>query len=101
VSCSYRRAMHHIYTDEELLRRLKRSNGLAAWAALREFKRLIAKREVELLMSARRAEVPWLVIATHLGISPQAVQQRWKRLMAKEEADFEWPDESETTTPTD
>ena len=72
--------MHHMtFTDEEQLRRLK-GGGMSAFNALAHFKKLLAKREVELLLSARASGWAWHYIAMYLGTSPQAVQQRWKRL---------------------
>jgi hypothetical protein len=72
--------MHHlVFTDEEMLRRLK-AGGDSAFMALEHLKKLIAKREVELLLWARRCGWGWHYIAALLGKSPQSVQQRWKRL---------------------
>lgn len=72
--------MHHlVFTDEEMLKRLK-SGGYLAFSALTHLKKLIATREVELLLWARREGWAWHYIAMHLGKSPQSVQQRWKRL---------------------
>lgn len=62
-----------------MLRRLK-GGGSSAFMALAHFKKLIAKREVELLLGARASGWAWHSIASWLGKSPQAVQQRWKRL---------------------
>ena len=75
------RTMHHLtFTDEEMLRRLKGDNLLLSFSALAHFKKLIAKKEVELLVYARTRGWAWHYIAMCLGTSPQAVQQRWKRL---------------------
>jgi hypothetical protein len=73
-------AVHHlVFTDEEMLKRLK-AGGYHAFMALEHFKKLIARREVELLLGARSRGWAWHYIAALLGKSPQAVQQRWKRL---------------------
>jgi len=74
--------VHHIYTDEEMLKRLKEGSTRSALLALRHFKELIARREAELILDARREQMAWLSIAGFLGRSPQAVHQRWKRLNA-------------------
>jgi hypothetical protein len=72
--------MHHlVFTDEEMLKRLK-AGGYHAFMALEHFKKLIARREVELLLWARGRGWAWHYIAALLGKSPQSVQQKWKRL---------------------
>jgi hypothetical protein len=75
--------VHHIYNDEEMLRRLKQSAGFASLLALRHFKELVRKRERELLIEARRMGMGWRALSGFLGVSEQAVQQRWKRLIAE------------------
>ncbi|MGZ4128527.1 MAG: hypothetical protein ACXVQ7_10775 [Actinomycetota bacterium] len=77
--------MHHIYTDEEMLRRLKQRAGIASFGALRHFKKLLAARERELILEARYLGWGWGGMAALLHVSPQAVQQRWKRLTADED----------------
>ena len=77
--------MHHIYTDEAMLKRLKGPPGIASFAALKHFKQLVAEREKELILSAVRGGWGWLDIAILLGASRQAVQQRWKRLTKDDE----------------
>jgi Homeodomain-like domain-containing protein len=76
--------MHHIYTDEEMLRRLKRPPGIASFWALRHFEKLLVARRRELLLQARRAGWSWYDLAVALGVSRQAVQQQWRRLVAPE-----------------
>ena len=77
--------MHHIYTDEEMLRRLKRSPGIASFWALRHFDTLVATRRRELLLEARRSGWSWYDLAVALGVSRQAVQQQWRRLVEPEQ----------------
>jgi hypothetical protein len=77
--------VHHIYNDEEMLRRLKHGSTFVALLALRDFKALLKKRERELLIDARCAGWPWMNIGGALGVTPQAAYQRWKRIMAAEE----------------
>ena len=72
--------VHHlVFTDEEMLKRLK-AGGYHAFMALEHFKKLTARCEVELLLWARSQGWAWHYIAALLGKSPQSVQQRWKRL---------------------
>ena len=72
--------MHHIYTDEEMLKRLRSPPGIASFGALKHFKRLLAEREKELILDAVSAGWTWWDIGISLGTSRQAVRQRWKRL---------------------
>jgi hypothetical protein len=72
--------VHHIYNDEEMLRRLKHGSALVGLLALRDFKALLAKRERELLAKARAEGMPWLLIGGLLGVSRQAAAQRARRL---------------------
>jgi hypothetical protein len=76
--------MHHIYTDEEMLRRLKRRAGIASLGALRHFEKLVARRRRELILEARREGWGWYELSVMLHVSPQAVHQRWKRYMTEE-----------------
>jgi len=62
-----------------MLKRLK-AGGFHAFLALEHLKKLIASSEVELLLWARRQGWGWHYIGALLSKSPQAVQQRWKRL---------------------
>jgi len=79
------RTMHHIYNDEEMLRRLRQPPGIASFNALRYFKKLLAEREKELLLQAVAAGWRWWDIGLLLGVSRQAVHQRWQRLTANDE----------------
>ena len=73
--------MHHIgYTDEEWLKRLDWGPGYASFSALKHFKKLIAEKEKELILAAVKSGWRWWSIGMLLGVSRQAVQQRWKRL---------------------
>lgn len=74
--------MHHIYNEQEMLRRLRGRAGFASFGALRHFKKLLAERERELLVEARARGFSWHVIGGMLGVSGQAAHQRWKRLTA-------------------
>jgi hypothetical protein len=87
------RRVHHIYNDAELLRRLKHGSALVGLLVLRDFKKLLAEREVELLVEARHAGMAWDVIGGLLGVTRQAAYQRWKRLMAAEERGFDSPED--------
>ena len=71
--------MHHRYTDEELIRRLKRPPGVASFGALRRLENVIETRRRELILEARRRGWDWYDIGAALRVSPQAVHQRWKR----------------------
>ena len=77
--------MHHVYSDEAMLKRLQGPPGIASFAALKHFKRLVKEREKELILSAARAGWRWYDIAILLGTSRQAVHQRLKRLMKDDE----------------
>jgi hypothetical protein len=81
--------MHHIYTDEELLRRLKGPPGAAAFGALRQLRTLLATRRRELILEARRLGWGWYDLGMVLRVSPQAVQQAWKRYVAAEPGEDE------------
>jgi hypothetical protein len=76
--------MHHVYTDEEMLRRLKGPAGIAAFWALRHFERIVAVRRRELILEARRQGWGWYDLGVALHVSPQAVQQQWKRYVSGE-----------------
>ena len=76
--------MNHIYTDEELIGRLKRPPGVASFGALRRLEDLLEKRRRELIVEARRLGWGWYDIGAALGVSPQAVHQWWKRHVAEE-----------------
>ena len=76
--------MHHIYTDEELLRRLMRPPGFASFAALRHLEKLLAARRRALILEARRMGWAWCELAVFLGVSQQAVHQQWKRYVSAE-----------------
>ena len=76
--------MNHIYTEDELLGRLRRPPGLASFAALRHFEKVIAARRRELILEARRMGWAWSNLAVLLGVSQQAVQQQWKRYVSAE-----------------
>jgi hypothetical protein len=76
--------MDHIYTDEELLRRLMRPPGIASFAALLHFEKLLSARRRELILEARRLGRAWCELAVFLRVSQQAVQHRWKRYTAPE-----------------
>jgi hypothetical protein len=78
------RPVHHIYNDAELLRRLKETSGFGAFLALRHFKKLLTERERELLVSARNGGLTWDTMASLLSVTPQAVYQRYHRLVAEE-----------------
>jgi hypothetical protein len=80
--------VHHIYNDEEMLRRLKHGSTFVGLLALRDFKKLLAERELKLLMQARDTGMPWDLIGGLLGVSRQAAYQRWRRLIAREEAEM-------------
>jgi len=77
--------VHHIYNDEELLRRLKHGSAFVGLLVLRDFKKLLAQREVELLIQARNVGMDWELIGGLLGVTRQAAYQRWKRLTAEED----------------
>jgi len=77
--------VHHIYTDEEMLRRLRWGPGIASFAALKHFKRLLAEREKELIISAMLQGWRQWDIAFLLGVSRQAVHQRLRRLTAEQD----------------
>jgi len=79
--------VHHIYNDQEMLRRLRQPPGIASFGALKHFKRLLAEREKELILQAVAAGWRWWDISILLGVSRQAVQQRWRRLTADDELD--------------
>jgi len=72
--------MHHIYNDEEMLRRLRQPPSIGSFAALKYFKKLLAEREKELILQAIAAGWRGWDVAILLGVSRQAVQQRWRRL---------------------
>jgi hypothetical protein len=77
--------MHHIYTDEEMLRRLKRPPGIASFFALRHFQKLLSRRRRELILDARRRGWGWYELGIALGVSQQAAHQQWKRYVAAED----------------
>lgn len=76
--------MHHVYTDEEMLRRLKRPPGIASFGALCHFQKLVAERRRELILEARRRGWSWYDLGVVLRVSTQAVQQQWKRYVSAE-----------------
>jgi hypothetical protein len=90
--------MHHIYNDTEMVRRLKYAYGRAGFLALRDFKELVARRERELLVWARDAGWAWANIASFLGVTPQAVYQRYKSLTAEDDESI-LDDAGENVTP--
>jgi len=74
--------MHHIYRDEEPLRRLRRPAGAPSFFALRRLQELVAARRRELMLEARRRGWSWYDLGVVLRVSPQAVQQQWKRYVS-------------------
>ena len=79
--------MHHIFTEEELLRRLKLPASMTSFAALRHFQNLVAARRKELILEARRLGWSWYDLGIVLRVSPQAVHQQWKRYVEAEDGD--------------
>jgi hypothetical protein len=77
--------MDHIYTDEELLRRVKGRPSMAALGALRHLEQFLASRRRELILEARRLGWSWEDLGGVLRVTPQAVQQRWKRYVTVED----------------
>ena len=76
--------MHHLYNDEELLRRLKRPPGIASFWALRQLQSLLAARRRELILDARARGWGWYELGVALGVSQQAAHQQWKRYLGAE-----------------
>ena len=72
--------MHHIYNDAEMLRRLRQPPSIGSFGALKYFKKLLAEREKELILQAIAAGWRGWDVAILLGVSRQAVQERWRRL---------------------
>jgi hypothetical protein len=77
--------VHHIYTDEEMFRRLMRPAGIASLGALRHLEQLLDARRKELILEARRRGWGWDEMGRAFGVSAQAVQQQWKRYVSADE----------------